>query len=138
MTLLSRTACALLLANYRDAMRDAIFDPFPLVRLFNPLGSAVWLASELHEDGDTLYGLADLGFGCPELGLFSLRAIEAVYLPLGKRIELDRTFTTRHRLSVWAEAARATGSLHDAATLLGGIVSEDPAALRLLFRDHRS
>lgn len=42
-------------------------DPVPLVKLFNPLGAATWLATELDEDGDTLFGLADLGFGCPEL-----------------------------------------------------------------------
>lgn len=135
MTLLSRTARALLAANCRDAMRDPRFDPFPLIRLFNPLGSAVWLASELHDDDNTLYGIADLGFGCPELGCFSLHEIEAVHLPLGRRIELDRTFTTRHRLSVWAAAARATGSIHDAANLLGSLLTEDPAALRLLFRE---
>ena len=41
-------------------------DPPPVVKLFNPLGAATWLASELAEDGDTLFGLADLGFGCPE------------------------------------------------------------------------
>ena len=43
-----------------------------MVKLFNPLGAATWMATELDEDGDTLFGLADLGFGCPELGYFSL------------------------------------------------------------------
>ena len=27
------------------------FDPVPLVKLFNPVGAATWLAAELHEDG---------------------------------------------------------------------------------------
>lgn len=47
----------------------------PLLKLFNPVGAATWLASELDADGDTLFGLADLGFGCPELGSFSLAEI---------------------------------------------------------------
>lgn len=47
-------------------------DPAPIVKFFNPVGAAIWLATELHDDGDTLFGLADLGLGYPELGLFSL------------------------------------------------------------------
>jgi hypothetical protein len=50
-------------------------DPVPVLKLFNPLGAATWLATELGEDGDTMFGLADLGFGCPELGYFSLSEI---------------------------------------------------------------
>src|SRR3546814_3231519 len=42
-------------------------NPVPVVKLFNPVGAATWLATELADDGDTLFGLADLGFGCPEL-----------------------------------------------------------------------
>ncbi len=45
-------------------------DHVPVVKFFNPLGEGVWLATELDEDGDTLFGLADLGE--PELGSFSL------------------------------------------------------------------
>src|SRR3546814_8289217 len=36
-------------------------DPCPVVKFFNPLGAATWLATELGSDGDTLFGLADLG-----------------------------------------------------------------------------
>ena len=32
-------------------------DPCPVVKFFNPLGSATWLATELDRDGDTLFGL---------------------------------------------------------------------------------
>jgi hypothetical protein len=39
-------------------------DPVPVVKFFNPRGFATWLATELGEDGDTLFGLADLGFRC--------------------------------------------------------------------------
>lgn len=83
----------------------------PLLKLFNPLGAATWLASELDADGDTLFGLADLGFGCPELGSFSLAEIEALRLPYGCRIERDRTFSARFPLVVYAEAARRQGRI---------------------------
>ena len=86
-------------------------DPVPVVKLFNPMGAATWLATELDEDGDTLFGLADLGFGCPELGYFSLSEIASVRLPFGLGIERDIGFETPHSLSVWADAARRTGSI---------------------------
>jgi len=94
-------------------------DPVPLVKFFNPVGPATWLASELDRDGDTLFGLADLGFGYPELGSFSLAEIEAVRLPFGLGIERDLSFESSLPLSVWAEAARRTGSLIAAEQLLG-------------------
>lgn len=94
------------------------FDPPPLVKLFNPLSAATWLASELADDGDTLFGLADLGFGCPELGTFSLSEIGALRLPYGLAIERDEAFETPFPLSRWAETARTAGSIIWAETLL--------------------
>ncbi len=96
-------------------------DPLPLVKFFNPLGAATWLATELEEDGDTLFGLADLGFGCPELGSFSLSEIAGVRLPFGLGIERDLGFVTAVRLSRWTECARAVGSLQRAETLLRNV-----------------
>ncbi len=81
-----------LLANGRLRAADHV----PVVKLFNPLGAASWLATELDEDGDTLFGLADLGFGCPELGSFSLSEMSAVRLPLGLGIERDLWFDFSH------------------------------------------
>jgi hypothetical protein len=93
-------------------------DPVPVLKLFNPLGAATWLATELDSDGDTLFGLADLGFGCPELGSFSLAEIATVRLPFRLRIERDIGFETRFPLSRWADTARRTGSILWAQTLL--------------------
>ena len=87
------------------------FDPLPVLKLFNPLGAATWIATELDEDDDSLFGLADLGFGCPELGSFSLREIAAIRLPFGLGIERDLGFAPLQPLSVWAETARRSGSL---------------------------
>lgn len=86
-------------------------DHVPVVKFFNPLGAATWLASELDEDGDTLHGLADLGFGCPEIGAFSLMEIASVRLPLGLGIERDLYFEAMVPLSVYAEAARKAGRI---------------------------
>ena len=106
--------------NRRAAQRDEkpAPDPAPAVKLFNPMGAATWLATELGEDDDTLFGLADLGFGCPELGYFSLSEIASVRLPFGLGIERDIGFETPHSLSVWADAARRTGSILSAQQLL--------------------
>jgi hypothetical protein len=99
-------------------------DPVPVVKFFNPLGAATWLATELAADGDTLFGLADLGFGCPELGRFSLSEIGHVRLPFGLFIERDLGFSSVHRLSTWAEVARTAGSILWAETLLRRAASQ--------------
>jgi hypothetical protein len=99
-------------------------DPAPVVKFFNPLGAATWLATELYDDGDTLFGLADLGFGCPELGCFSLSELASVRLPFGLGIERDLAFATTSRLSVWADTARRAGSILWAETLLRRAASE--------------
>jgi hypothetical protein len=101
-----------LLANGRE--RDT--DHIRVTKFFNPLGEGVWLAAELDEDGDTLFGLADLGE--PELGSFSFAELTAVRLPLGLGIERDILFEGLCPISVWAEAARRTGSIREAECVL--------------------
>lgn len=91
-----------LLANGRE--RDV--DHIPVVKFFNPVGAATWLATELDADNDTLFGLADMGFGCPELGSYSLLEMASVRLPFGLSIERDLYFEGTFPLSVYAEAAR--------------------------------
>ena len=86
-------------------------DHVPVVKLFNPVGAATWLLSELDSDGDTLFGLADLGFGSPELGSVSLSEIAAVTLPYGLTIERDLHFEVRFALTVYADAARILGRI---------------------------
>lgn len=99
-------------AAVRDGTREP--DPLPVARFFNPCGAATWLASELYPDDDTLFGLADLGFGCPELGPFSLSELASVRLPLGLGIERDIAFEALFPLSVYAEAARLHGTIPEA------------------------
>lgn len=104
----------------RAALQDgkAEPDPVPVVKFFLSKGAATWLATELDADGDTLFGLADLGFGCPELGSFSLHEIASVRLPFGLRIERDLHFESQHPLSLWADMARKSGSVLFAEQLL--------------------
>ncbi|MEE4450528.1 DUF2958 domain-containing protein [Novosphingobium resinovorum] len=106
-------------AAQRDGRREP--DPLPVLKLFNPMGAATWLASELDADGSTLFGLADLGFGCPELGYFDLREIEAIRLPGGLGIERDLHFVARFPLSAYAEAARIAGRITEAEALLATV-----------------
>ncbi|WP_278983699.1 DUF2958 domain-containing protein [Sphingobium yanoikuyae] len=102
-----------------DALRrgDPAPDPAPVVRFFNPVGAATWLATELDEDG-ILFGVADLGFGCPELGSFALEELESIPLPFGLRIERDILFEGKFPLSVYAQAARSAGSLIEGERIL--------------------
>ena len=86
-------------------------DHAPVVKLFSPVGAATWLFSKLDEDGDTLFGLCDLGFGCPELGSASLAEITAVTLPFGLTIERDLCFEGRFPLTIYADAARVCGGI---------------------------
>jgi hypothetical protein len=112
MDLLTPELRAALRANaVRSAASDGACDPPPVVKYFNPVGPATWLATELDGDGDTLFGLADLGFGCPELGSFRLAELATVRLPFGLGIERDLGFSSALPLSAWADAARATGSI---------------------------
>ena len=86
-------------------------DPKPLLKLFNPCGAATWLFTELDEDGDTLFGLGDLGFGTPELGYSSLQEISAIRVRFGLGIERDLHFRARYALSIYTEAAHAAGRI---------------------------
>jgi len=120
MILLTRTQRAQLLANGRQRGVDHV----PVVKFFNPFGEGVWLATELDEDGDTMFGLADIG--CPELGSWSLSELESVRLPFGMGVERDLLFTGDFPISVWAEAARAAGSIREAECSLYARASDDP------------
>ena len=112
MILLTDELCAQLLANGRQ--RDT--DHVPVVKFFNPFGAGVWLATELDEEGDILFGLADLGY--PELGSFSLEELSSLRLPFGLGIERDILFASDIPISIWAEAARETGSIRAAERII--------------------
>lgn len=112
MILLTDELRAQLLANGRQ--RDV--DHVPVVKFFNPFGAGVWLATELDEDGDIMFGLADIGY--PELGSFSLEELSSLRLPFGMGIERDILFAGDFTISIWAEAAREAGGIRAAERIL--------------------
>ncbi|MFB9984993.1 DUF2958 domain-containing protein [Mesorhizobium kowhaii] len=115
MILITDDLCARLLANGAAQVET---DHQPVVKLFDPAGAATWLLTELDPDGDTLFGLCDLGFGYPELGSVSLAELQTVKGPLGLGIERDLHFEGRFPLSVHAQAARLAGHITEAEQLL--------------------
>lgn len=86
-------------------------DHMPVVKFFTPDANATWLFSELADDGDTLFGLCDLGHGCPELGYASLAQISVLRGRLGLLVERDQHFTADKPLSAYAHAARVLGRI---------------------------
>jgi hypothetical protein len=104
-----------LLANGADPGSDH----WPVVKLFDPTGAATWLITEMDPGApDVLFGLCDLGLGCPELGCVRLSELRSVTGRFGLGIERDLQFRARHSLSVYARAAQAAGA-----------ITEDPARL---------
>lgn len=79
----------------------------PVVKLFLPGTNCVWLFSEIERDGDTLFGLCDLGQGCPELGYASFSELASIRTRLGTVIERDLHFRGTRPLSEYVIAARA-------------------------------
>ncbi|MGK6321350.1 DUF2958 domain-containing protein [Sphingomonas sp. DT-204] len=118
MMLLTPELRTMLRANAERTAAHSAFNPLPVVKFFNPIGAATWLATELYPNDDTLFGLADLGFGTPELGTFSLSELVSVRLPWGIRLERDISFLGLAPLSIWATTARACGSIIAAEALL--------------------
>ena len=108
MKLLTKTQREQLLANGRNHDQNHR----PVVKFFDPCGAATWLFAELDPDGgDTLFGLADLGFGTPEMGYSSLAEIASARCRFGLGIERDHYFKPKHALSVYAEVACAAGRI---------------------------
>jgi len=104
---------AKLIENGRISEERDGFDPFPVVKLFTPDAGATWLITEACPEGEDvrLFGLCDLGMGCPELGYAMLSEIEDVRGKLGLSVERDLHFKAEHRLSTYAENARRAGMI---------------------------
>ncbi|MFD1797081.1 DUF2958 domain-containing protein [Paracoccus aurantiacus] len=119
----------LLTSQYRDRLlangREPDTDHVPVVKFFNPFGAGVWLATELDAGGDVMFGLADLGY--PELGFWSFDELRSIRLPFGMGIERDLHFASDLPISIWAEAARETGSIRGAEQLLYARAGQRPS-----------
>ena len=97
-----------LIDNFNNTNKDNLKPP---LKLFCPWGAATWLISEMDQDEDLLFGLADLGFGEPELGYVSLSELTSINGPLGLKIERDLYFKPEKSLVQYANEARTKGSI---------------------------
>lgn len=110
---------AALHANYHMARKvDEAADAthlFPPLKLFLPATACTWLIVEANpDDPDELFGLCDLGQGCPELGYVSMTELTSVRDPrLGLAVERDGSFEPKMSLGDYADEARARGSIID-------------------------
>lgn len=117
MTLILESQKAELLANWDRGFSDPGHDPRPVVKLFNPVGAATWLLTELKPDPDggepdIAFGLCDLGEGFPEIGYVSLAELRAVRVFGGALgIERDIHFNATKTLSEYADEARRLGRI---------------------------
>ncbi len=100
---------AQLLANGQARIADSSIDPLPVVRLH-----VTWLLVSLDpEDGDTAYGLIDLGLGMPDVGTVQLSALASIVGPRQQPVMRDRYFRATRALSDYARLAQANGSIVD-------------------------
>lgn len=81
----------------------------PVVKLFTPDAGCTWLLTEINDDGDTAFGLCDLGMGSPELGSVSISELSAVRGKLGLAVERDLWFRADKTLAAYADEARCLG-----------------------------
>ena len=103
-----------LLANGQISAAGGNHDPMPVVKLFTPDAHATWLLTELDpSDGDTAFGLCDIGLGLPELGTVRISDLESIVGPLKQPVAADLYFTAKRTLSEYARLAGINGSFID-------------------------
>ena len=105
---------AQLLANGAARAADQGIDPMPVVRLFTPDAHATWLLVSLDPaDGDTAYGLIDLGIGMPALGTVKLSDLAGIVGPRKLPVRRDQYFQAVRPLSEYVRLAQENGSITD-------------------------
>lgn len=105
---------AQLLANGTARAAGQSIDPMPVVRLFTPDAHATWLLAALDPaDGDSAWGLIDLGIGMPELGTVKLSDLATIVGPRQRPILRDQYFHASRPLSEYVRLAQIDGSIPD-------------------------
>src|SRR5690625_2462865 len=103
-----------LLTNGQARVADHDTDPLPVLRLYTPDAHATWLLASLDPaDGDTAYGLIDLGIGMPELGHVKLSDLSSIVGPRQQPVAQDRYFKAVRTLSEYVRLAQDNGSIVD-------------------------
>lgn len=114
LSLITETEREQLLANSRARAVDQAVDPLPVVRLFTPDAHATWLLAALDKvDGDTAYGLCDVGIGMPALGTVKLSELASIVGPLKCPVMRDLYFRPTRTLSEYMRLAQLNGSIMD-------------------------
>ncbi|WP_423196665.1 Lipoprotein [Cupriavidus sp. H19C3] len=103
-----------LLAHGQARAAGQAIDPWPVVRLFTPDAHATWLLAALDPaDGDTAFGLIDLGLGMPELGQIKLSDLASIVGPRQQPVMRDRYFKAVRPLSEYLRLAQEDGTVPD-------------------------
>lgn len=103
-----------LLAHGQARAAGQAIDPWPVARLFTPDAHATWLLVALDPaDGDTAFGLIDLGIGMPDLGEIKLSDLASIVGPRQQRVMRDRYFNATRPLSQYLRLAQEDGSVPD-------------------------
>lgn len=103
-----------LLAHGQARADGKAIDPRPVVRLFTPDAHAIWLLTSLDPaDGDTAWGLIDLGISMPELGTVKLTDLASIVGPRQQPVMRDRYFQAVRPLSEYLRLAKESGSILD-------------------------
>jgi hypothetical protein len=111
--LLTPALKARLIANWeKNIPSNGEIDHMPVIKCFTPDAQATWLFTELDpSDGDTLFGLCDMGLGLPELSYCSLEELETVTGPFGLHVERDLHWEADKTLLEYAAIARQEGRI---------------------------
>ena len=103
-----------LFANGRAFAAGEIEEIEPVVRLFTPDAHATWLLAMLDAvDGDTAYGLCDVGLGRPGFGRVKLSELGGIVGPAKKPVMRDLYFRPARTLWDYAYYAYLDGSIPD-------------------------
>jgi hypothetical protein len=105
---------ARLLANGEARAAGRVIDPVPVVRLFTPDAHVTWLLAALDPaDGDTAWGLIDLGLGMPAQGTVKLSDLAGIVGPLKRPVLRDCYFQPTRTLSEYTRLAERDGAIPD-------------------------
>ena len=103
-----------LLAHGQNRAAGGSIDPLPVVRLFTPDAHLTWLLAALDPaDGDTAFGLIDLGLGMPELGTVKLSDLESIVGPRKQPVMRDLYFQPTRTLAEYTRLAEHDGAIPD-------------------------
>ena len=102
-----------MLANGEARARGEEGDPYPVLKLYTPDAGASWVLTALDADGDTAYGLIDIGTGFTELGLVSLKMLAGIKGPRGLSVAVEPGYKARKTLAAYVADAQRDGMVTD-------------------------